>query len=107
MAGSILEICPSVSKMENSKKGMVTLTEASAIAIAFVVFVVVLSVGGSILAGIQGTQTLGTTAYSATSAGMAGILNISNQSPVIGVVVGAVVILGLLLGAFYYVGGNK
>ena len=85
-------------------KGMVSLTDASALAIAFVVFVVTLAIGGSILTGVQNTQTVGSTAYSATSAGLAGIKNSSDLTPVVGVVLGAVVVLGLLLSAFYVVG---
>jgi hypothetical protein len=83
-----------------SMKGFVSISEASILAIAFVVFIVVLAVGGQILAGIQTTQTAGTTAYSATGYGLSGILNVSQQTPTIGVVIGAVIILGLLLGAF-------
>lgn len=78
-----------------------SLGDASGAAIAFVIFVVVLGVGASVLAGIQATQTGGTTAYSATGFGLTGISNLASQSGVIGLILGAAVIIGILVGAFY------
>lgn len=79
-----------------------TLGDAAAMAIGFVVFVVVVGVGASILAGVQGTQTAGTTAYSATGAGLTGLFNLGNQSGTIGLIIGAAVIIGILVSAFYF-----
>lgn len=97
---------------------MVSLVEAGYLAIAFVVYVVIVSIGGSVLTGIQGaqiTQNAGcianptwvncsTAASNASLNGLTGIGNLSSQSSVIGTVLGAVVLIGLLMGAFYVKG---
>lgn len=83
---------------------MVSLMEAGYLAIAFVVYVVIVSIGGSVLTGIQSGQTANTAAYNATTNGITGIGNLSAQSGVIGTVLGAVVLIGLLMGAFYVKG---
>ena len=79
---------------------MVSMEQAGMLAIGFVVFVVSVVVGGTVLAGIQATQTSGTTAYNASTSGLSGIKNLADQAPVIGTILGAVVIIGLLYAAF-------
>ena len=93
---------------------MVSLMQAAYLAIAFVVYVIVVAVGGSILAGIQvgqvqtraeclATPSLAnctTIASNATGYGLTGITNVANQSGTIGTVLGAVVLIGLIMGAF-------
>ena len=85
---------------------MVNLVEAGYMAIAFVVFVVAVSIGGSVLAGVQAGQTTNSVAYNATGSGLTGITNLATQSGTIGTILGAVLIIGLLLGAFL-VGKSK
>lgn len=91
---------------------MVSLIEAGYLAIAFVVFVVSVSIGGQVLASVQSGQgTVGcinlstnvscwTTAYNATGSGLTGIANLATQSGTIGTILGAIIIIGLLMGAF-------
>ena len=79
---------------------MVSLLESAYMAIAFVVFVIVVSIGGSVLTSVQAGQTASSTAYNATGYGLTGISNLANQSGTIGTILGAVIIIGLLLGAF-------
>lgn len=79
---------------------MANLMEAAYLAIAFVVFVVTLGVGASVLAGVQAGQTAGTYAYNASGFGLTGINNIANQSGVIGTILAATIMLGLLMTAF-------
>ena len=79
---------------------MVNLLESAYLAIAFVVFVVTVSIGGSVLAGVQTGQTTGGVAYNATGYGLTGITNLANQAGTIGTILGAVIIIGLLMGAF-------
>jgi len=74
--------------------------DAAYLAIGFVVFVVTVAVGGSVLAGVQSGQTANSVAYNTTGYGLTGILNLANQSGTIGTILGAVVIIGLLMGAF-------
>ena len=79
---------------------MANLMDAAYLAVAFVVFVVTVSIGGSILAGVQSSQTAASVAYNATGKGLDGIANLAAQSPVIGTILAAVVIIGLLMSAF-------
>jgi hypothetical protein len=65
---------------------MVSLMEAAYLAIGFVVFVVSVSIGGSVLAGVQTSQTSGSVAYNATGSGLTGIANLASQSGVIGTI---------------------
>jgi len=98
---------------------MVNLVEAGYMAIAFVVFVVAVSIGGAVLLGVQTgqvstvagcTQALAaagqvnctTVAWNATGSGLTGVTNLASQSGTIGTILGAVIIIGLLMGAFLY-----
>lgn len=102
---------------------MVSLTEAAYLAVAFVVYVVITSVGGTVLTGVQSTQytkavestctyalaaagqaNCTTVAFNATGSGLTGITNLAQQSGTIGTILGAVVMIGLLMGAFYIKG---
>ena len=102
---------------------MVSLVEAGYMAIAFVVFVVAVAIGSSVLAGVQNGQynlangcTLAaaqggqanctTVASNATQFGLVGTNNLALQSGTIGTILGAVIIIGLLMGAFM-VGKSK
>jgi hypothetical protein len=79
---------------------MVSLLESAYMAIAFVVFVIVVAIGGSVLSSVQASQTTDGVAYNATKSGLTGITNLAAQSGTIGTILGAVIIIGLLLGAF-------
>jgi hypothetical protein len=83
---------------------MVSLMDAAYLAIGFVVFVVSVAVGASVLAGIQTGQlnsSGGATAASNVSGyGITGMTNIGSQAGVIGTILAAVVIIGLLMSAF-------
>lgn len=98
---------------------MVNLLESAYLAIAFVVFVVTVSIGGAVLFSVQGGQyttaveptctaalvqagqvNCTTAASNATRSGLTGITNLSSQAGTIGLILGAVIILGLLMGAF-------
>ena len=87
-------------KTSNAENENMNFMDASYLAVAFVVFIVTVSIGGSILAGVQSSQTANSTAYNATGSGLTGISNLAAQSPVIGTILAAVVIIGLLMGAF-------
>lgn len=97
---------------------MANIQEAAYLAVAFVIFVVTVAVSGSILAGVQDSQynlsvtgcTLAlaragqanctTVASNASNSGLSGISNLAAQAPVIGTILAAVVIIGLLMTAF-------
>ena len=80
------------------------LMDAAGMAVAFVVFVIVVAVGGSVLSGVQTGQTANSVAYNATGYGLTGITNLANQSGTIGTVIGAAIIIGIVVGAFYFAG---
>jgi len=69
-------------------------------ALGFVVFVVAIGIGASVLSGIQAGQVPDSVAANATGFGLTGITNLANQSGNIGLILGAVIIIGLLLSAF-------
>jgi hypothetical protein len=102
---------------------MVSLLESAYMAVAFVVFVIVVAIGGNVLTSVQTTQVATGTynatlscqaaanagifaancssvASNATADGLTGITNLAGQSGTIGTILGAVIIIGLLLGAF-------
>jgi len=100
---------------------MVNLLESAYLAIAFVVFVVVVSIGGQVLSSVIGSQftivtnntlaactanptwvNCSTVASNATNSGLTGITNLASQSGTIGTILGAVIIIGLLMGAFMF-----
>ena len=83
------------------KKGM-TLGDAAGMAISFVLFVVVVSVGGAVLSGIQSGQTANSVAYNATGSGLTGITNLATQSGTIGTIMGAAILIGIIASAFYF-----
>ena len=78
------------------------LADAAGLALAFVMFVVVVGVGGQVLSGIQGSQTVDSTAYNATGFGLTGISNLASQSGTIGTVLGAAILIGIVLTAFMF-----
>ena len=90
--------------MKGYMRGNIGLGEAAGMALAFVLFVVVVSVGGQVLAGIQTSQltAAGATiiASNATGQGLTGITNLAGQAGTIGTVIGAAVLIGIVVGAF-------
>lgn len=88
--------------MEMQKKGMADLggimAMGASVAIGFVVFVVVLTLGGSLLSSFQSSLTAGTNAYYINGNGSLGLLQISAQSTNIGLVIGITLILLILIG---------
>lgn len=71
---------------------------AASVAIGFVVLVVVLSLGGSLLASMNTTITNGTTAAQILQNGSSGILQIGTQTSTMGLVIGIVIVLTILIG---------
>lgn len=82
-------------------KGNLNLGDAAALAISFVVFVVVLGAGAQALTGIQSAQTANSTAYNITGQGLTGFWNLGNYSSTIGTILGAAIIISIVVGAFY------
>lgn len=73
-----------------------SLGDMSTLAILFIVVAVTISIGASILAGVQGTQTANSLSYNITGYGLTGTNTLGNWLPTIAIVVGAAVILGIV-----------
>lgn len=73
------------------------MTIAASVAIGFVVFVVVLTIGGSVLTSFNTGITNGTDAANILHNGSAGLLQIATQSNNIGLVIGMTIILMVLV----------
>jgi hypothetical protein len=91
--------------MEKTLKGETDLSGimamAAQVAIGFVVFIVVLTLGGTLLGGMQTANAAGindTNVLSIVNNGSAGLLQISGQTTNMGLVLGIVVILLILIG---------
>lgn len=77
------------------------LTMASSVTIGFVVMVIILTLGGSVLLQMRNTAEAGgnnTNVWNIINNGSAGLLNLSSQSTNIGLVIGIVIILLILVG---------
>lgn len=77
----------------------------ASVAVGFVVFIVCLTLGGSLLAAMNTSLTNGTTSAQILQNGSAGILQVSNQTTTMGLVIGIVIVLLILvggLGVFLY-----
>jgi hypothetical protein len=84
----------------------------AAVAISFVIFILILTLGGSLLSSMQASTSaaLGAgnaTAWFAAGNGSAGLLSLSGQSTNIGLVVGIVIILTILIGGLGFFLYNK
>lgn len=88
-------------KMNMNKKG-VNLSEMPSIAITFVLIAVVVAIGAYILSSINTTAafTANSTASNATGYGSAGLQTLAQWLPIIALIVAAVILISLLLGAF-------
>lgn len=90
------------------KQGAISLGDAGAMALTFVLFVIIVAIGGDILSGVQSSQNTDSVSYNITSTGLDGLTNLGNYSDTIGTIMGAAVIVGIVLIAFgAYSGMNK
>jgi hypothetical protein len=94
-----------------TQKGMADLggimAMGASVAIGFVVFVVVLTLGGSLLSSFAASLTPGSNAQMINGNGSAGLLQISGQSTNIGLVIGITLILLILIGGLGFFLYNK
>lgn len=74
-----------------------TISDLGTIAIAVVVAAIILGMGATILAEIQGTQTSGTSAYNASTYGLSGLSTMSSFIPTIAIVAVAAIVIGIIL----------
>ena len=80
-----------------NKKGAFSIQDLSGLGVTLVVTAVVLGIGATILANIQGTQTSGTAAYNASAYGLTGLNTLSSYLPTVALVAVAAVVIGIIL----------
>ncbi len=90
----------------SKSKGNIGMNSLISFAVLLVVASLVAGFGAQILTSIQSTMTADTSAYNATGAGITGIANMTGQFGNLGLIISAVVIIGLLVGGFM-VFGNR
>lgn len=91
----------------NTMKGVIGMESLVGFVVLLVVASLVAAFGAQILSSIQATMTGNSTAYNATGAGLTGIANLTGQFGNIGLIVAAVVIIGLLVGGFMVFGRRE
>ena len=79
---------------------MVTINQMGAVALALVVAVIVTSIGAQILGQISTTQTANSYEKNVTTKGQDALKNLGDWLPTIGLIVAAVVVIGIIVGAF-------
>jgi MFS superfamily sulfate permease-like transporter len=87
--------------LKGSKGQMGGLGALPAVAVTFVVVGVVFAIGFTILNNQQATFTSGSYAYNATQKAQDGMSQITGYLPTIGLVVAAVIVIGLVVGLLY------
>ena len=85
--------------LKRDKRG-ISIGELSGLAITFVVIAVVLGVGGTILATIQGDQTVNSTAYNASGKGLTSVKTLADWLPTLATIIASAVVIGVIVGAF-------
>ena len=83
------------------KKGY-SIGDLPTLAIMLGVGIIVLSIGAQIVGEVKGTQTANTAEYNVSDKGLEGMQKVGDWLPTIGLVVGAVIIIGVLF-MFYRV----
>lgn len=76
------------------------MNQMTGIVLAFAMVAIVVGIGGTVLAGVQSTQTSGTIPYNATTSGLSGITTFGNWLPTIAVVLAAAVVIGIIVKSF-------
>ncbi len=74
-----------------------SISDLGSIAIALVVAVIILGLGGTILETIQADQTVNQSAYNTTAFGLTGITTMSSFIPTIAIVSVSAIVIGIIL----------
>lgn len=84
-----------------NKKGQ-ALQQMPGQVLTFVVVVIVLAVGGLVVAGVRDTLTVDTTEYNVTQDGLSGIQKFSTFLPTIAVVLISAILIAIVVSAFVF-----
>jgi hypothetical protein len=86
-------------EMKNMAMGMETLM---GLGVGLVVAGIVVAIGAQILGDVRSDFTVNSVEYNITTEALDGTSNLAERFPTIGLVAGAIVIIGLLVGGFAY-----
>lgn len=92
--------------MKMTRKGMIDVKGGVMLVLGLVMIALVGSIGATILASQQATQTENGTAYNISGYGLTAITNFANQLGTVGLVAGLGLILLVLFGAVYFLFGR-
>ena len=81
-------------------KGQLGLDNLAGAAVLLVVSVITVGLGATILSSIQATQTASSVAWNSSQGGLLSFQNMANLMPILGLVIIAAVVLGVLALAF-------
>lgn len=84
-----------------NKKGQ-ALAQMPGQVLTFVVVVIVLAVGGLVVAGVRDTLTVDTVEYNVTQDGLSGISKFSTFLPTIAVVLISAILIAIVVSAFVF-----
>lgn len=85
---------------KNEKKGQMGINSLSTVAIALVVAAIVIALGLNILGETKTEFTANSSEYNATGDAIDGVSKLSSKLPLIGLAVAAVIVIGVIVGAF-------
>ena len=85
-----------IMKGKKAQRGF-SISDLGTIAIALVVAVVILGLGGTILETLQADQTVNGSAYNSTAYGLTGIGTMSSFIPTIAIVAVSAIVIGIIL----------
>jgi len=91
--------------MKGKKKKGFTVGNLGSVALAFVVVVIVIGVGATILSQLQATQTSGTVAYNTTGYGLTSLSTMGQWLPLLALVIIATLIIAVVVRSFGGGGG--
>lgn len=89
-------------KLFDKKKGQASIGDLPNLALGLGIAAIVIGVVMLILSNVGGNFTANSAEANATSDAVSGLSEVSTQFPTIGVIVGAVVIIGLVIGGFAF-----
>ena len=88
--------------LAKTKKGFMDMNQAVMLALGLVVVAIVGSIGATILATNQASQTSGSYAYNISGYGLSGLNSFASQLSNVGLVGGLALILMVLFGGLYF-----
>jgi len=84
-------------KLKSRHMKGITVGQLGGLAVALVVVAIMISIGGQILTELQATQTVNSTAYLITADGLEGVGNLGDWLPLIGLVIAAAAVIGIVV----------